>query len=145
MSPRHRFRRRLPPRLRFRWRYRLGVRTEDSQSSNPGSIPGSATTSYPSSTFLPDIQFAQKRPQGCGVELDLLGEALSGAALAGAGVHAQPGEALSELAQPGRAGANLGLYSCWHKVFWTASDGSIIRVRVVEKGRRAGGNRRCRG
>ena len=24
-------------------RYRLGVRTEDSQSSNPGSIPGSAT------------------------------------------------------------------------------------------------------
>src|SRR5271157_6569623 len=29
----------LPP----EWRYRLGVRTEDSQSSNPGSIPGSAT------------------------------------------------------------------------------------------------------
>src|SRR5262249_37549505 len=27
----------------LRWRYRLGVRTEDSQSSNPGSIPGSAT------------------------------------------------------------------------------------------------------
>lgn len=27
------------------WRYRLGVRTEDSQSSNPGSIPGSATKS----------------------------------------------------------------------------------------------------
>src|SRR5205814_6261287 len=27
----------------FAWRYRLGVRTEDSQSSNPGSIPGSAT------------------------------------------------------------------------------------------------------
>ena len=26
-------------------RYRLGVRTEDSQSSNPGSIPGSATKS----------------------------------------------------------------------------------------------------
>ncbi len=26
-----------------RRRYRLGVRTEDSQSSNPGSIPGSAT------------------------------------------------------------------------------------------------------
>src|SRR5271165_5468209 len=26
------------------WRYRLGVRTEDSQSSNPGSIPGSATS-----------------------------------------------------------------------------------------------------
>ena len=26
-----------------KWRYRLGVRTEDSQSSNPGSIPGSAT------------------------------------------------------------------------------------------------------
>src|SRR5450759_3662686 len=25
------------------WRYRLGVRTEDSQSSNPGSIPGRAT------------------------------------------------------------------------------------------------------
>src|SRR5271167_498144 len=31
--------RKLPP----KWRYRLGVRTEDSQSSNPGSIPGSAT------------------------------------------------------------------------------------------------------
>ncbi len=31
--------RKLPP----EWRYRLGVRTEDSQSSNPGSIPGSAT------------------------------------------------------------------------------------------------------
>ena len=29
--------------LRPGWRYRLGVRTEDSQSSNPGSIPGSAT------------------------------------------------------------------------------------------------------
>ena len=29
----------------LRWRYRLGVRTEDSQSSNPGSIPGSATKS----------------------------------------------------------------------------------------------------
>ena len=28
------------------WRYRLGVRTEDSQSSNPGSIPGSATKLY---------------------------------------------------------------------------------------------------
>ncbi len=27
----------------LKWRYRLGVRTEDSQSSNPGSIPGSAT------------------------------------------------------------------------------------------------------
>ena len=27
----------------LRGRYRLGVRTEDSQSSNPGSIPGSAT------------------------------------------------------------------------------------------------------
>jgi hypothetical protein len=27
-----------------KWRYRLGVRTEDSQSSNPGSIPGSATS-----------------------------------------------------------------------------------------------------
>ncbi len=30
------------------WRYRLGVRTEDSQSSNPGSIPGSATNYLPS-------------------------------------------------------------------------------------------------
>src|SRR5260370_42485155 len=30
-----------------KWRYRLGVRTEDSQSSNPGSIPGSATKSSP--------------------------------------------------------------------------------------------------
>src|SRR5947209_6995130 len=29
------------------WRYRLGVRTEDSQSSNPGSIPGSATNYHP--------------------------------------------------------------------------------------------------
>ena len=29
------------------WRYRLGVRTEDSQSSNPGSIPGSATKNLP--------------------------------------------------------------------------------------------------
>jgi hypothetical protein len=28
-------------------RYRLGVRTEDSQSSNPGSIPGSATRYHP--------------------------------------------------------------------------------------------------
>src|SRR5258708_35412540 len=28
------------------WRYRLGVRTEDSQSSNPGSIPGSATNLF---------------------------------------------------------------------------------------------------
>src|SRR5271166_2309720 len=43
----------LTNRLRFviiakvfwQWRYRLGVRTEDSQSSNPGSIPGSATNS----------------------------------------------------------------------------------------------------
>jgi hypothetical protein len=31
---------------RPRWRYRLGVRTEDSQSSNPGSIPGSATNLF---------------------------------------------------------------------------------------------------
>ncbi len=30
----------------YPWRYRLGVRTEDSQSSNPGSIPGSATKSF---------------------------------------------------------------------------------------------------
>src|SRR5438105_13398989 len=29
-----------------KWRYRLGVRTEDSQSSNPGSIPGSATNTF---------------------------------------------------------------------------------------------------
>src|SRR5439155_12001928 len=28
-------------------RYRVGVRTEDSQSSNPGSIPGSATNYHP--------------------------------------------------------------------------------------------------
>jgi hypothetical protein len=42
----------MSARLRFasvspleKWRYRLGVRTEDSQSSNPGSIPGSATNS----------------------------------------------------------------------------------------------------
>src|ERR1700684_1883269 len=32
---------------RLIWRYRLGVRTEDSQSSNPGSIPGSATIPFP--------------------------------------------------------------------------------------------------
>ena len=32
---------------RRNWRYRLGVRTEDSQSSNPGSIPGSATNYIP--------------------------------------------------------------------------------------------------
>ena len=38
--------RRNPP----AWRYRLGVRTEDSQSSNPGSIPGSATN-YVSITY----------------------------------------------------------------------------------------------
>ena len=31
----------------MRRRYRLGVRTEDSQSSNPGSIPGSATSYHP--------------------------------------------------------------------------------------------------
>src|SRR5579871_6248155 len=30
----------------YLWRYRLGVRTEDSQSSNPGSIPGSATNPH---------------------------------------------------------------------------------------------------
>ena len=35
----------------FSRRYRLGVRTEDSQSSNPGSIPGSATK-YPPATSL---------------------------------------------------------------------------------------------
>ncbi len=29
------------------WRYRLGVRTEGSQPSNPGSIPGSATIFFP--------------------------------------------------------------------------------------------------
>ena len=28
------------------WRYRLGVRTSDSQSGNPGSIPGTATNSF---------------------------------------------------------------------------------------------------
>src|SRR5437588_7324848 len=33
-------------------RYRLGVRTEDSQSSNAGSIPGSATSSLASSLDL---------------------------------------------------------------------------------------------
>src|SRR5215831_10450332 len=35
-------------------RYRLGVRTEDSQSSNPGSIPGSATNSLLSSRDFSD-------------------------------------------------------------------------------------------
>ncbi len=34
----------------LRGRYRLGVRTEDSQSSNPGSIPGSATNTAPAIT-----------------------------------------------------------------------------------------------
>ncbi len=34
------------------WRYRLGVRTEDSQSSNPGSIPGSATNYHPLSRVI---------------------------------------------------------------------------------------------
>jgi hypothetical protein len=43
-----------------RWRYRLGVRTEDSQSSNPGSIPGSATNlilscSFPSAFEFPPV------------------------------------------------------------------------------------------
>jgi hypothetical protein len=40
-------------------RYRLGVRTEDSQSSNPGSIPGSATSFHLSrliSAFLAETQ-----------------------------------------------------------------------------------------
>src|ERR1019366_9369937 len=45
-------------------RYRLGVRTEDSQSSNPGSIPGSATSSL---LLSPDISYAccrwLKRPE----------------------------------------------------------------------------------
>src|SRR5271165_1796911 len=49
----------LPP----AWRYRLGVRTEDSQSSNPGSIPGSATKPL---LLSPDISYAcrqcSKRP-----------------------------------------------------------------------------------
>src|SRR3954469_22603706 len=50
----------------FRWRYRLGVRTEDSQSSNPGSIPGSATISYllspiPIDTYSP----ASQAPKRC--------------------------------------------------------------------------------
>ena len=50
----------LPP----AWRYRLGVRTEDSQSSNPGSIPGSATSTL---LLSPDISYAcgecPKRPR----------------------------------------------------------------------------------
>ena len=46
--------RKLPP----EWRYRLGVRTEDSQSSNPGSIPGSATKSH-----LIFLNFQSFRPQ----------------------------------------------------------------------------------
>ena len=43
------------------WRYRLGVRTEDSQSSNPGSIPGSATSYHPlKSAKSAGYVFAQK-------------------------------------------------------------------------------------
>src|SRR5271165_6832117 len=50
--------RKLPP----EWRYRLGVRTEDSQSSNPGSIPGSATSYYPLKPVKSaGYVFAQKR------------------------------------------------------------------------------------
>src|SRR6202035_4477308 len=33
------------------WRYRLGVRTSDSQSGNPGSIPGTATKFTPSAEY----------------------------------------------------------------------------------------------
>ena len=41
------------------WRYRLGVRTEDSQSSNPGSIPGSATKpSLTEKSALPEPRMA---------------------------------------------------------------------------------------
>ena len=39
----------------LKWRYRLGVRTEDSQSSNPGSIPGSATNKSEVQRNLPAL------------------------------------------------------------------------------------------
>jgi hypothetical protein len=39
----------------LRRRYRLGVRTEDSQSSNTGSIPVSATKSYLFAIGLPPV------------------------------------------------------------------------------------------
>src|SRR5436190_3244367 len=43
-------------------RYRLGVRTEDSQSSNPGSIPGSATNHL----FLPrDLSYSFEKQANC--------------------------------------------------------------------------------
>jgi hypothetical protein len=43
------------------WRYRLGVRTEDSQSSNPGSIPGSATIQSPLQRNLTESPTKQKK------------------------------------------------------------------------------------
>src|SRR5580658_7656475 len=48
----------------LRGRYRLGVRTEDSQSSNPGSIPGSATKSsdYERSQEVPTAALMTPNP-----------------------------------------------------------------------------------
>src|SRR5438874_4519101 len=43
------------------WRYRLGVRTEDSQSSNPGSIPGSATNYIRQSPLIQRVLFLPKK------------------------------------------------------------------------------------
>jgi hypothetical protein len=48
-----------------RRRYRLGVRTEDSQSSNPGSIPGSATKTLLSYLFPIASSLSSRACQGC--------------------------------------------------------------------------------
>src|SRR6266478_110318 len=45
-------------------RYRLGVRTEDSQSSNPGSIPGSATNYIRQSPLIQRVLFLPKKVGG---------------------------------------------------------------------------------
>ena len=47
------------------WRYRLGVRTEDSQSSNPGSIPGSATKQSSLQRSLRRYSRKQAKLPGC--------------------------------------------------------------------------------
>jgi hypothetical protein len=52
------------------WRYRLGVRTPDSQSGNPGSIPGTATNS----DFLASVHF----PLRLSVTLERYGANLCG-------------------------------------------------------------------
>jgi hypothetical protein len=50
------------PRQISGWRYRLGVRTEDSQSSNPGSIPGSATIPFRSRIDTAELSRTLKGP-----------------------------------------------------------------------------------